>query len=273
MIVIIGSGGYFGSAIKATLEKHFSVYCLNRSLDQKSQSYKDINLRSVECVIYAAGEKDLNKCQIYPDIAFDANFTYLKKVKEYFPEAPLIYFSSDYVFDGETGFYDRNTKPSPNTVYGHSKVKAENWLMKTYPDSSCILRISALFSQSSAFVSYLRNNLKQGRVIPVAYDSFFSPTPLNLAVDLVLETVKEFTPGLYHFSGPRMSRKEFSQSVKEVFKLKGNLEEHPFLSINEFLRKDLSLINSFFSDVSTSRTIGKKLSRVMDMAFSLEDFT
>ncbi len=76
-------------------------------------------------IIYCDAVCDVEKCEMNPDWARHINVQNLQNLLTVLPETVrLVYVSSDHVFGGD-GVYDETTTPCPITVYGRSRVEAE----------------------------------------------------------------------------------------------------------------------------------------------------
>lgn len=114
----------------------------------------------------------------------------------------LITFSSDQVFDGQKNLpYLESDKAKPLNVYGKSKAKGENLVLKNYP-SSLIIRSSAFFGpwDKSNFAFDVLSSLKQNRSFRAVDDITISlsylPDLVNAALNLLIDEETE----IWHLS-------------------------------------------------------------------------
>ncbi len=105
----------------------------------------------------------------------------------------LLTFSCDLVFDGQQARpYRERDAARPLSVYGHSKLLAEQAVLECLP-SALVVRSSAFFSawDEGNFVSQALTAARQGRRFTAAHDLTISPTYLpdllNTALDLLLD--------------------------------------------------------------------------------------
>jgi dTDP-4-dehydrorhamnose reductase len=78
----------------------------------------------VDLVLHAAAWTDVDGAEADPQSAFAVNVGGTQHVAEL--GAPLVYFSTDYVFDGSKGApYTESDTPSPLSAYGRSKLQGE----------------------------------------------------------------------------------------------------------------------------------------------------
>jgi len=118
----------------------------------------------------------------------------------------FVHLSTDYVFDGMLGRpYTEEDLPSPQSVYGRSKLGGERRVLAADP-SALVIRTSWLFGPGRNFV---RSMIEQGEArrraadpspLRVVADQFGSPTYAgDLAVALI-GLVERGARGLYHVS-------------------------------------------------------------------------
>src|SRR5690606_20772475 len=114
----------------------------------------------------------------------------------------LIAISTDYVFDGKSNVALKEESPlGPINVYGHSKLKGEEAILKWAPDS-IIIRTSWVYSTfGNNFVKTMIRLMNERDEISVIDDQTGSPTyayDLALAIKSIINS--EWMPGIYHFS-------------------------------------------------------------------------
>lgn len=129
----------------------------------------------------------------------------------------IVFFSTDYLFDGKDGPYDENAIPNPLNRYGMQKLQAEHLLSTTY-SHFIIIRTCWVYgpeSQGKNFVTRLVNNLKQGKsanIRPEISCPTYAPDLAKAAVD-ILKNFKghHYRNGLHqviNIAGPDFVRKD-----------------------------------------------------------------
>ncbi|HEV2448510.1 MAG TPA: SDR family oxidoreductase, partial [Candidatus Sulfopaludibacter sp.] len=91
---------------------------------------------------------------------------------------PFVYFSTEYVFDGQAGPYGETAPPAPISVYGASKREGELAIQNVHP-RALILRTTVVYGPDPGgrnFLCGLRRNLLAGRTMSVAADQISTPT-------------------------------------------------------------------------------------------------
>ena len=137
-------------------------------------------------------------------------------LKEHF-----IYFSTDYIFDGQRGRYSDTDAPNPSTNYGLSNYLAELLIQKSFLRFS-IVRISAVMGRGGSFFDWAVEALKNKESIELFSDTYFTPTPIKLLIENVIYIIKNKRLGVFNICGKdRLNRYEFINILKssdETFK-------------------------------------------------------
>jgi len=116
---------------------------------------------------------------------------------------PMIHFSTDYVFDGNSSSALREDAITvPVNIYGASKRSGELLVLKNNPDSQ-IIRTSWLYSAyGNNFVKTMMRLMKERPSINVVEDQVGSPTYAADLARAIMEMIGSsyFVPGIFHYS-------------------------------------------------------------------------
>ena len=174
-------------------------------------------------VILASALTHVDYCEAHPEETHARNVTALEPIVAWCGGrgVPLVFFSTDYVFDGAAGPYDEDAPPRPINVYGRSKLEGER-LVGTLP-RHVVLRITNVFDVGHDTKNFLHRcveHLRDRRPLAVPGDQWATPTS---AVWLAEQTLDLITRGaLLADPGPRtlhvacddlVSRLEFARRV------------------------------------------------------------
>jgi dTDP-4-dehydrorhamnose reductase len=207
-LLITGARGQLGTDLVAILSGQYDVAGTDLpELDICSGEAVRALVAEVkpDIVVHAAAMTDVDGCESNTDLAMAINADGTLNVARAAAErgARLIYFSTDYVFDGEkqTAYVETDT-PAPRTVYGRSKLAGEEAVRKL-SDDHAILRVSGVYGRTGKnFVRTMAGlGLKQiakqeaGEAAPlrVVDDQVCSPT---WTVDIVRQTMRVIDDGL-----------------------------------------------------------------------------
>lgn len=214
-IWITGAGGLIGNYLvqnPAKFGEATTVVGLTRAqldltdFDAVRQAF---NQHQPRLVIHCAALSKSPECQANPALAHRLNVEVTRLLSELASNIPMIFLSSDLVFDGETGNYDESASVNPLSIYAETKVAAERIIL-TNPKHT-IIRTSLNGGASPAgnrgFNEELRRAWQAGINQRLFTDEFRSPIPAQVTARAVWELAGRDQPGLYHLAGSeRLSR-------------------------------------------------------------------
>ena len=140
--------------------------------------------------------------------------------------AGIVFYSTEYVFDGERGPYAEDDPVRPLSVYGRSKLEGERAVGEANP-RAVIVRTTVVYGpepQGKNFVYQLLRRGRAGERMRVPDDQVSSPTcNVDLAAASVELTEGEIR-GVYHVAGPEvLDRHAFARLACRVFGLDAGL--------------------------------------------------
>jgi dTDP-4-dehydrorhamnose reductase len=169
-----------------------------------------------QLVIHCAALSRSPVCEQDPARARTVNVDVTAVLAELAADIPLVFFSSDLVFDGQQGNYDESAVPLPLNVYAETKVAAEACVLAN-PKHTVIrtsLNGGTSLSGDRGFNEEIRNAWQAGRTLKFFVDEFRCPIPALVTAQAVWALVGANQPGLYHLAGSeRMSRWEIGQCL------------------------------------------------------------
>ena len=175
-----------------------------------------------DVVIHTAALTDVDECERSPEKAKRINSEGTEitaRVAETIG-APLIFISSDYVFDGAKGNYAEEDHPSPVNCYGESKLLAEEYARR-FSRRLLIVRTTMFGLKISPQIGLMESlvaALRCGNPLMRFTDQYFTPLYTGQLSELILRLVELGVTGLFHIGAPeRVSRFEFAQQVAEIF--------------------------------------------------------
>ncbi len=166
-------------------------------------------LEAPDLALHAAAWTDVDGAEADPDGAERANVGGTRNVAAL--GAPLVYYSSDYVFSGEKRDpYLESDPPGPLSVYGRTKLAGE----QVAGERAWIVRSSWLFGASGH--NFLRTMLRLGAErdeVAVVDDQRGCPTYVGHLAEATRQIV-ELPFGLYHVAADGdCSWKEFTEAI------------------------------------------------------------
>lgn len=225
-ILITGANGLLGQhLIKVLLEKNYQVFATGKGehrlafTQNERYSYHEMDIadgNSVskvmssvqpEVVVHAAAMTQVDNCELNPQ---QCERTNVQGTANVLMESELncrhfIYISTDFVFDGEKGNYAEDDDLKPISYYGFTKMQAEAIVQTSEIAWSivrtCLVYGNVLQGTRSNIISWVRDNLQQGKNIRVVSDQFRTPTYVEDLAKGILLIIEKKAEGIYHLSG------------------------------------------------------------------------
>lgn len=114
----------------------------------------------------------------------------------------MIHISTDYVFDGTSHVpYQEEATPSPDSVYGSTKLAGELAVTK-FCQRSIVIRTAWLYSPfGNNFVKTMIRLGRERKELGVVFDQIGTPTYAHDLAQVILHIVEcDIRPGVYHYS-------------------------------------------------------------------------
>lgn len=182
-----------------------------------------------DVVFYPAGYTYVDGCERDPARALAANrdqpLALARAARD--RGARFVYFSTDYVFDGQAGPYDETGPSRPLSAYGRSKQEAESALARELAHAALVLRTSWVYGperQGKNFAYQLVRALREGRSLTCPHDMLSSPSYGPDVARAAVALVERGNGGLLNVAGPEvMSRLDFARGLASGFGLDPSL--------------------------------------------------
>ena len=191
-VLIFGATGMLGKALVRRWNKDeiIGLGSADADLRNPEQVQKVIADGRPDWIVLSAAYTDVDGCEINPTLATSINTYGPVNVASAAVRcgAKLLFFSTDYVFDGMKGTpYETSDVRNPINAYGRSKAEAEQKLLQVLPQA-CIVRTSWLFGPGGKCFPDTILKLAESRPeIKVVNDQRGSPT---YTLDLADATIK-----------------------------------------------------------------------------------
>lgn len=240
-IIVTGSNGFIGSLLVASLLKNKSFTVIGfsqgecRTPNHTFFNYLDINLADSEqvsnalklfkpdVVIHCAGISQVDACENNPNLCTDANVNATQHLVNESSKinAHFVFLSSDFVFDGTNEWVVENTTPNPVSVYGKSKLSAEE-VVKSSMLKWAIVRPVLVYGYSpsasrSNIFTWVLDSLKNGKHINVVEDQFRTPTFVMDVVNLIIGIIANSATGYFNIGGGEaISVLDFAKQIANI---------------------------------------------------------
>jgi dTDP-4-dehydrorhamnose reductase len=141
---------------------------------------------------------------------------------------PLVTFSSDLVFGGDTMRpYVESDRPAPGNAYGRSKAQSEAIVLAAHPQA-LIVRTSAFFGpwDTHNFLALALDAIAAGRPWAAADDQVVSPTYVPDLVHATLDLMMDGAIGLWHLANrDAVTWADFARQAADLAGLPATLVE------------------------------------------------
>ncbi len=203
-MLITGAGGQLGTALREAFPE----------ADARSRAELDVTAPELdytpELVLHAAAWTDVDGAERHPDEAAAVNVAGTRNAVEL--GAPLVYYSTDYVFDGsKLEPYVEFDEPNPLSVYGRTKLDGEREVREGW-----IVRSSWLFGRTGK--NFVRTMLALGAErdeVAVVADQVGCPTYVGHLTQATKELL-ERPHGIWHLAAAgECSWAEFATAIFE----------------------------------------------------------
>ena len=246
--LIIGGSSKIGEKISFTNDECVKTYFSNKIkngiyFDLTKDITSQINLDKFDNIIVLSSVTDPKKCEEDHNYSNLLNVISTKNLINACAEKKkrVIFFSSDYVFDGKKGKYRENDTPNPINLYGEQKYEIEKYIHENLENFS-ILRIAKTYFdnlQTPCFLKNIYEQIKKNKEEINCIDKqLFSPICSTDLSEIINRIVKLKVP-ILHVGGPKIfDRKE----IIELIMIRLNKE----LKIN-FIKRDIVEAESMFN--------------------------
>jgi dTDP-4-dehydrorhamnose reductase len=208
-VLVTGAAGLLGAAIQREFASGYAVVALDRSaldLADEAAVARTIADTAPDIIVNCAAYNDVDGAEREPETALRVNAFGVLALARAAQKvgAALVHYSTDFVFDGETGEpYGEDVRPNPRGVYAASKLLGD-WFALEAP-RVYVLRVESLFGEPGVqgarrgSLGTIVERIRAGAEIPVFVDRTVSPSytaDIAMATRALLE--RHAPAGLYH---------------------------------------------------------------------------
>ena len=251
-ILVTGSTGQLGSdVVKELLKRGYSTLSPNRSelnLCSEDNIRNYILNSNCEAIVHCAAYTQVDKAEDEKDLCIKINATATKHIAKCAKilDIPMIYISTDYVFDGtKDGKYTENDETNPINIYGESKLAGEKYVQEIL-DKYYIVRTSWVFNiNGKNFIETMLRLSKANNQLSIVNDQIGSPTYTKDLSRLLVDMLETSKYGLYHATNEGYcSWYEFANTI---FKLANINIDIRAINSNEYASRAKRPLNSKLS--------------------------
>ena len=236
-ILVTGSYGQLGRSLFNYLKSNTEIFWTGRNIPLNENGfYLDIcdriNLKGLislynpDILINLAALTNVDFCEKNSKIAKKINTNGVKNICDTF-KGKIIQLSTDYVFNGKNGPYVEEDEVSPISVYGKTKLEAEN-IVSSHNSDNLILRGNVLYdnciSSRASFLNWVVQSLREKTSIDVVDDQINNPTWAQSMAKVIGLCIKKEISGIYHWGDAEfVSRYKFAKMIAKHYNLETEL--------------------------------------------------
>lgn len=229
-VLVTGANGQLGRALVSEFSDKYEVVGLTRKdadITDKTAISRVISSHRPRYVLHTAAFTNVDRCETEPEKAALVNSTGTENVALACKavNAKLVYFSTDYVFDGaKSSSYIETDRTNPINIYGRSKLGGESKCLTSWADT-VIIRIGWIYSENGSNVlkkilAAAKRKAETARAagekpaLKVVDDQIGTPTWTKDIAMQMQKLIERNVSGIYHMaSGPEVSRFEFARAI------------------------------------------------------------
>lgn len=207
-------------------DSDLSYHYQSLDITSKQQIMDTVATHRPDAIIHTAAMTNVDQCQTEQAQCQQLNVDAVDYLIEAarLHKAFLLHLSTDFIFDGSFGPLDEEATPNPISVYGQSKLDAENLLLNSdieWAIARTVLVYGLAQDMSrSNIILWVKNSLENQQPIKVVNDQWRTPT---LAEDLAMGCfliVKNRAKGIFNIAGKDMlTPYEMALKTAEYFNL------------------------------------------------------
>jgi S-adenosylmethionine synthetase len=213
-VLITGASGFLGRSLTVELGRLGEV--AGTGFAQASRPLIPVDLRDgdslkslleevkPDLVVHSAAYRDPDFCEEDPEEARRLNVAPVAELCELLPASvPLLFISSDYVFDGLAAPYREDDDRHPVNEYGRLKVEAEDLVLQR--DAGIVVRIPLLIGagptwESSGFFFKILTQIQDPTPSSLDHAGIRFPTWTDDVARAVAHILEIEGKGVYHYS-------------------------------------------------------------------------
>lgn len=228
-ILLIGADGQLGTDLRKVLTHHVVVLSTIQTLDITNYEQVRTTFQEVlpDLVINTAAFHAVDRCEtdVMPALQVNAFGVRNLALASREIQAPLVHFSTDYVFDGSAvSPYSETDPPNPVSAYGVSKLAGEKFISYLW-ERNFTIRTCGLYGHAGLegkgmnFVETMLKKARAGDRLRVVDDQRLTPTSTRELARKIAELIETEHYGLYHItSNGNCTWYEFA---REIFAIAG----------------------------------------------------
>ncbi len=267
-IFITGIAGLLGSNCAYLLRDKYNIFGVDKNVVNIENvatqvfsafdTYKIeemLTSNNIDVLIHCAALVNLDICEKMPDYAELLNCQLTENLYNACNKhgIKLIFVSTDAVYDGKKqGLNKEDDVPNPVSVYGRTKLKAENIVLKN--PNNLIFRTNMYgfnYREKNSFGEWVLQMLNSDEELNMFNDISFSPMLVNKLVEVIDISIEKNLCGLYNLACTgAITKFDLGVAIQKAFKIRGTINSVCSDSLNFIAprTKNMGLDNTKIKD-------------------------
>ncbi|MBB1372613.1 dTDP-4-dehydrorhamnose reductase [Pseudoalteromonas sp. SR45-4] len=232
-IIVIGKSGQLAWELSQLASPEHEIVCLGRidiDLQHVAAITECLQQQKAAGVINASAYTAVDKAESDVDNAYALNAKAVGNLAQACKalSVPFVHISTDFVFHGHKGApYLPGDEIQPLGVYGASKAQGEQLITDTYPERSCIIRTSWVYStHGNNFVKTMLNLMRTKPELGVISDQIGTPTYAKGLAAACVASLTSSVNGIHHYTDTGVaSWYDFAVAIQRIGLELGLLEK------------------------------------------------
>ncbi len=169
-----------------------------------------------DALIHTAALSAISECFSDPEQADRVNHRASARLGAWCVQrgVPMVYVSTDMVFDGEQAPYAEEASAEPLSQYGRSKLRGEQAVLQQgHLVARVALMVGPALGSRQSYYDQLVASLRAGQSVSLFQDEWRGMLSYEDAATALLQLATGGGRGIVHLAGPRLSRLEMGQRL------------------------------------------------------------
>lgn len=194
------------------------------TLNLDNEENYDVKSFNPDVIVHCGALTHVDYCEQHPSESYEKTVQSTNNIISLAKElnARLVFISTDYIFDGESGPYDETAVPNALSVYGKHKLEAEKNVIDANPEN-IIIRITNVYGDEERgknFVARIIDQIveQQKLTLRLPIDQYATPVNAMDVARCIYLLLKDRKNGVYHISGTDyMNRVQLALTILKYF--------------------------------------------------------
>lgn len=244
-IAVTGLSGVIGSVLIDTLPQNLDIIELSRrfqktpkknirqhikiDLLEEESIKKALSTAEPEMIVHMAAVTHIDECEKdrinkKEGIVWKTNVTGTDYITKFAKKnhIPVIYISTECVFDGKKQGYKEGDKKNPINWYGITKSEAEDIVLGASSKNSILRSVVAYHKEdrNNTILGKFRLPLSEGKALRVVADQNFTPTYTHDITLAIKKIIQQKRKGIFHVVPKKsLTPFEFAHQIAAHYKL------------------------------------------------------